>query len=607
MCQLRCPSCPAHSGAVRSAFANGYLRLSAFESLIQANPRLKHIELSNYGEIFLNPDLLSIMRYAYKRGVLLTANNGVNFNSVSDELLEGLVRYELRSMTCSIDGASEETYARYRVNGSFSTVIENIRKLSKLKEAHLSEFPRLTWQFVVFGHNEHELPKAREMARALGMEFRPKLSWEPFFSPVRDEESVRMELGAADRDDYRRRFGVDYAWRSCLDLWRSPQINWDGTVLGCSRNFWGDFGANVFSDGLAAGVNSVQMRRARRMLLGKEPSEAGIPCATCSIYLDMLAEDRWLTRSEVRSEHDLSIRGRILAKIRETPVYPVARHVYRFFKPRRPWAPRLTSGVYPLTIPMAPDEERGWRSQRVFSGSTNSLFSFSCHASVLTRGVCPHPPHTHVEEEILLLLCGEADLTLVDDASTPQEEKRVHLRPGRFVYYPAGFAHTLRTTSEQPANYLMLKWFAETSRAGRNLPHGHFETAAREDEPSAPGGFTSRLVFEGPTRYLGKLHCHASTLTAGHGYEPHEDPYDVVIIVLEGELDTLGQKARPNDAVFYAAGDPHGIRNLGSATAKYLVFELHGRESGFKAWIAARRWARPVGRLARALRITGRS
>ena len=606
-CQLRCPSCPAHSGAVRPALRNGFLTLSAFESLIQANPQLKRIELSNYGEILLNPDLLGIPRCAHERGVSLTADNGVNFNTVSDELLEGLIRYELRSMTCSIDGASEETYALYRVNGSFSTVIENIRKLNKLKEAHLSEFPRLTWQFVVLGHNEHELPRAREMARALGMEFRAKLSWDPLFSPVRDEEFVRMELGAADRGDYQRRFGIDYARRCCFDLWRSPQINWDGTVLGCSRNFWGDFGANAFSDGLVVSVNSPGMRRARQMLLGKKPARTGIPCATCSTYSDMLTGGRWLTRSEVRSEQGLSIRDRCLAKVRKTPVYPIARRVYRFFKPRRPWSPRLTSGIYPLEIPLAPDEERGWRSQGVFSGSTERLFSFTCHASVLTKGTCPHPPHAHQEEEILLLFCGEADLTLVDGSQVPREEQQVHLQPGQFVYYPAGFAHTLRTTSEQPADYLMLKWFVDGGRAGCSLPHGLFEVAAQEGEPGAPGGFTTRMLFEGPTQYLRRLHCHATTLSAGRGYEPHEDAYDVVIVVLEGELETLGKKARPNDVIFYATGDPHGMYNPGPCAAKYLVFEFHGRQSGLKAWAAGKRWAPPVRRVARVLRIIGRS
>lgn len=80
------------------------------------------------------------------------------------------------------------------------------------------------------------------MARELGMDFRLKLSWDPEFSPVRDEEFVKRELGfdAASRAEYKQTRGADYMQHLCLKLWSKPQINWDGKVLGCSRNFWGD-------------------------------------------------------------------------------------------------------------------------------------------------------------------------------------------------------------------------------------------------------------------------------------------------------------------------------------------------------------------------------
>ena len=84
----------------------------------------------------------------------------MNINNVQKDVLEGLVKYRLRSMTCSIDGASNETYKTYRVKGNFETVIENIRKINFFKQKYQSEYPRLTWQFIVFGHNEHEIPLA---------------------------------------------------------------------------------------------------------------------------------------------------------------------------------------------------------------------------------------------------------------------------------------------------------------------------------------------------------------------------------------------------------------------------------------------------------------
>ena len=182
-CQLKCPSCPTTSKAIHPAVGSGFLSLRNFQRLLDENPWLEEIELSNYGEIFLNPDLLNITKFAYERDVALKADNGVNLNNVKESVLEGLVKYKFRSITCSIDGSRNETYNVYRVKGNFETVIENIRKINLFKQKYQSEYPILNWQFVVFGHNEHEIPLARKLAGELDMKFSPKLSWDPKFSP----------------------------------------------------------------------------------------------------------------------------------------------------------------------------------------------------------------------------------------------------------------------------------------------------------------------------------------------------------------------------------------------------------------------------------------
>jgi hypothetical protein len=58
LCQLRCPSCPTTSKAIHPAVGSGFLKLRDFQSLLDQNPWIREIELSNYGEIFLNPHLL---------------------------------------------------------------------------------------------------------------------------------------------------------------------------------------------------------------------------------------------------------------------------------------------------------------------------------------------------------------------------------------------------------------------------------------------------------------------------------------------------------------------------------------------------------------------
>jgi MoaA/NifB/PqqE/SkfB family radical SAM enzyme len=297
-CQLRCPSCPTITGDINPAVGSGFLRFDSFRQLIDENPSVTQVELSNYGEILLNPHVLKILEYASSRAVAITLSNGVNLNHATDELLEGLVKYRVRHITCSIDGASAETYRTYRIRGNFDKVIQHIEQINHFKRKHRSELPQLTWQFVVFGHNEHEIPAAREMAGRLEMAFFPKISWDAKFSPIRDSEFVQAQTGerAVTRQEYEQIHGRQYMSSICHQLWDDPQINWDGKNLGCCRNFWGDFGGNAFTDGLRACFNHEKMHYARAMLRGRKPPRDDIPCSTCEIYLSMRGHSDWIRR-----------------------------------------------------------------------------------------------------------------------------------------------------------------------------------------------------------------------------------------------------------------------------------------------------------------------
>ena len=46
---------------------------------------------------------------------------------------------------------------------------------------------------------------------------------------------------------------------------------------------------------------------------------------------------------------------------------------------------------------------------------------------------------------------------------------------------------------------------------------------------------------------------------------------------MSGQVETLGQKVAPFSAIYYAAGEMHGMKNVGDTVVRYLVFEFHGR------------------------------
>lgn len=289
LCQLNCPCCGRND--IVKGCGLGYLSFENFKKIVDDN-NFAQIELSNKGEIFLNPELLDIIKYAYDKNIMLTANTGVNMNYLSDQVAEALVKYQFRELMVSIDGATPETYSIYRRGGNFDQVISNIRKINYYKEKYNSDYPMMVYKFILFGHNEHEIDKAKELASSLGMLPYFHLNWDPSYSPIKNIELVQKKTGINVEsfmiDDLIKKYKTNSTnWFFCKELWLSPQINWDGKILGCCSEWESDFGGNAFKDGLLNALNNPKMIYAKNMLTGNAEPIEGIPCTYCCHYKNL--------------------------------------------------------------------------------------------------------------------------------------------------------------------------------------------------------------------------------------------------------------------------------------------------------------------------------
>jgi mannose-6-phosphate isomerase-like protein (cupin superfamily) len=267
----------------------------------------------------------------------------------------------------------------------------------------------------------------------------------------------------------------------------------------------------------------------------------------------------------------------------------------------------LTTRIHTLDLPLERDPASGWKAHSLFAGTTPNVRAMRCHASVLDPGRQPHHPHRHHEEELLLILDGEADLVL-DDPAHAEGTVRRRVQRGTFAYYPANFAHTIHNISGAPVTYVMFKWTGGRKEQGDLLEHRlvPFAESVAEMRHDDPSGFTRKRVLHGATGYLRLLHSHISTLAPGAGYDAHVDAHDVAIVVLEGTVETLGQSVGPHGVIFYAAGESHGMRNMGDGPATYVVFEFHGRHARGRPG-PERRLTRRLWRLARNPRALARA
>ena len=136
----------------------------------QVGDYLLLIVLWNWGEPFLNPDIFKMISYAKSKNILIhsSTNGNVPF---SEEKAERLVKSGLDSLIIAVDGATQETYSKYRKGGNLELVLENIRTIVKIKKNLKSTTPRLTVRTVITKHNENELPQMRQLAEELKVDF----------------------------------------------------------------------------------------------------------------------------------------------------------------------------------------------------------------------------------------------------------------------------------------------------------------------------------------------------------------------------------------------------------------------------------------------------
>jgi MoaA/NifB/PqqE/SkfB family radical SAM enzyme len=239
LCQMRCEGCRQSQGAHRNRSAGRrQMRPDQFrEVLAPFSSRLLGVSLSLGGEPLMHRDLPSLIEEAHRQRVAVTFPTNLSLD-LDNEAIERLVCSGVDTMYVSLDGASPDTYARYRIGGDFALILANVKALAAARARHGRRRPRLVWKFVVFPHNQHEVDQVRRSYRELGFDA---------YELVPDRNNPALEAG-------RRRYRANLArsGRGCYWLWHNMIIQWDGGVRPCCTTRDGVVLGNAIEDGAAA-------------------------------------------------------------------------------------------------------------------------------------------------------------------------------------------------------------------------------------------------------------------------------------------------------------------------------------------------------------------
>src|SRR5436309_1750391 len=208
-CNISCAQavCAPETGITRTRQA-GMLDFDLFRRVVdEVGASLVRIDFFNYGEAFLHKRAVEMCEYIKSRFphiYLYTSTNGL---ALSEAQARRLVHSGIDEVTFSIDGATQQSYAKYRQRGRFDVAIATLRAMADEKRQAGRDLPFLNWRYILFRWNDDdiEMTRARQLAADIGVD---RLCWELTDHPE-DSFSRRFVSGSSDLESIRREIWDD--------------------------------------------------------------------------------------------------------------------------------------------------------------------------------------------------------------------------------------------------------------------------------------------------------------------------------------------------------------------------------------------------------------
>ena len=145
ICNAKCVFCPRDDMHRKQ----GIMSVELFKKIVDecAELGITHVRMHNYGEAFLDRNLVEKVRYAKQRGIkeVGAISNG---SLLTEHVARGMVEAGLDAINISVDAAGKETFESTRVGLNYDKVIANIERLVRLRTEAGKRRPKLILSFV---------------------------------------------------------------------------------------------------------------------------------------------------------------------------------------------------------------------------------------------------------------------------------------------------------------------------------------------------------------------------------------------------------------------------------------------------------------------------
>lgn len=286
-CNLRCISCPRASRHQRHPPV-GFMDAATFEKvldkILREDPLVGSVQLYQWGEPLLNPQLPEILRIANSRGVPCAVSSNLSM----DVDLGPVIKAGPAWFRVSISGTGPG-YEKTHSGGNWQRLLTNLRALSSLR-TELRPDMKTEVFYHLYKHNQgKEFTQARDLCRELGFEFHPVwaylISLDDVLEHLEGGELSKEAQGASQLLALELEDGMALARAEANEpcvVDRCICVNWNLSVSNCLMFFYpeGNVAAENF---LETPLSEIRKRRASCTLCKRCRSKA--LHRYCSVYI----------------------------------------------------------------------------------------------------------------------------------------------------------------------------------------------------------------------------------------------------------------------------------------------------------------------------------
>ena len=176
-CNIRCNNsvCNMANDATFHVRTEDYLNIDVFrKAMDEIGPLLTDLLFFNYGEPFINPKAIDMLKYARLANPKMKITSSTNGLLLSrGDIAEQIVEQGLVDWLCfTIGGCDEDTYSKYHKSSSFEKAIAGMKKVADAKSRLGKTSPTIHWRYLLFNWNDTDahIARAQQIAKDVGVD-----------------------------------------------------------------------------------------------------------------------------------------------------------------------------------------------------------------------------------------------------------------------------------------------------------------------------------------------------------------------------------------------------------------------------------------------------